>query len=214
MTLTVFKKYNKITPYQRKKLYMYIWTVGWLIALIGFTPLLIVLLNGVNISLIRIHLILIYYATLIFLLWGNYGFHDRRMPRFWVYAALITGLWDVSGTLLQFPFLLTSIPSVSFQTAMIVQCGLLFLSNKETGGTAKYITGWSFILWGFHRFDYLFLHSNTSFLPWGYLIGTIKASETCLLVTLHSIRHTCAEEENERKCRSMENCFTTGTFIA
>jgi signal transduction histidine kinase len=39
----------------------------------------------------------------------------------------------------------------------------------------SYVVGYTFILWGLHKFDYPFLRPVKWFAPWGYLLGTLLA---------------------------------------
>ena len=107
----------------------------------------------------------------VLLLVGVYQFVGRRVPRVHgVLAGLLTA-WIVAAEMHGFTFFAKTVPVFVFLGYVNLVAGRLFLGHAEFPRVGRLLTGWAFIVWGVHKFDYPFLRPVAWFAPWGYLIG-------------------------------------------
>jgi len=159
--------------FQNKEDYLRSYTVGWSAGLLSFIMLLLYFCAFSNDLLIMAYEIIINLAA-IFLYYGTQQFLQRKVLKEWLYLAVAIIVWIVLARLSGFGFTVSYLPVVIYQTSLLIHCGLSFLNDKTALGSGKYITGISFILWGLHRLDYMFIMPRWPDLtPWGFIVGTV-----------------------------------------
>jgi HD-GYP domain-containing protein (c-di-GMP phosphodiesterase class II) len=51
--------------------------------------------------------------------------------------------------------------------------GRAFMLNSDVRGLSSTLTGWAFVLWGIHKFNYTVLRYIPSAAPWGYIMASV-----------------------------------------
>ncbi len=142
----------------------------------------------------------------ILLLAGVYQFAERVPPRpYYVTAALLT-LWVVPAEVFGFPFFAKTLPVFLFLGYVNVIAGLVFLQYRALPRAGRLLTGWSFILWGIHKFDYPWLRPVVWFAPWGYLLGATLETLVALgtLLTYFEKTHQQLQDQEKRLQLALE----------
>lgn len=175
---------------QDRKRHLAIWAIGWAIYAVRFGfELWLASTHQTPILTLCIHLCLL--LNCLFLLWGTYEMAGRPVPGGWLVASVLGGLWIIVATVGQFSPTLFSLPLSALLAAIFVWTGLIFLRTQELEGNGRYITGWTFIVWGLHKGDYPFRHMISWFSPWGFLLASalqLMAAIGILLTYFQKIR--------------------------
>lgn len=148
-----------------------IWAFSWLMyALKSFFELLIQY-SGDSVAVLIGHQI----ANLlsgILILWGTLAFKDRAMPKWLLYAVILDVIWIFAGVSVQVSWDLLNIPTVLFISLIYIWSGFVFLRSNEVAGLGKLLTGWGFVLWGFHKWDYPIFSTLPNYAWVGYVLAT------------------------------------------
>ncbi len=144
------------------------WTLAWgLIALKSAMDPFVV--NGGLFIPFAIAMQLTAISSVLALAWGTWDFVGRKLPVFWVYAALALSAFSIIVILLGKPAFLAIIPHIVVFGLIHIQTGFLLLRNPGVRGLGTNITAYAFILNGFHQLDFPFFRT-TDMAPWGYLL--------------------------------------------
>jgi len=158
--------------FQYRERFLAMWAVSWGVYIVRFA-FAIALALGVQSPLV---LIANQGAALIsgfLLLWGTYLFIGKTVWKGW-FLVVAGGLaWIIFAAFNRQPFILLALPTFTMMGAVYIWTGIQFLRFKQLDRIGRYITGWSFIIWGLHKIDYPFLYPVQWFTPWGYLLGTV-----------------------------------------
>lgn len=179
-----------------------LWTAGWGTGSVRFI-FAIALALGVQSPLV---IIVIQTAALVsgfLLLWGTYLFTGGKVWKGWFPVVAGGFAWIIFAAFSHQPFILLTLPTFTLLGTVYIWTGIQFLRSKQSGGIGKYITGWSFILWGLHKIDYPFLFPVRWFAPWGFLLGTVlelSVAVGILLVYFQRVRsEMVAKDEHIRQ---------------
>lgn len=140
------------------------------------------------------------------LMWGTYAFLNRTISRWWLYAFALEMAWMAAALTFKIPYFFSSIPIFTFLLVVLLRTGVAFIKCRELEGVARYITGWSFILWGLiisvHQISHFGPELIPWFTPWAVIITGILRMVVAigvLLVYLEKVRNDlCKSEERFR----------------
>ncbi len=175
--------------YQEKQRFMKIWAAGWLIYAIRFVFMLLLITGQRNHAYIIANQSAAFISG-VFLAWGTMEFLGKRFnPR--LHLVTVAGvIWIVAGSLLEFPFLLYTIPTFTFLMACFVWIGVMTLKSYHLRGSGRKVLGWSLILWGLHKGNYPFMRPVEWFAPWGYTMASVFSLTTAIGMLLVYFRYT------------------------
>ncbi|MBX3470997.1 MAG: response regulator [Planctomycetes bacterium] len=150
---------------------------------------------------------LTYLATLgstLLLLWGTHVFIGMRLPRFWVGFTAAVGAWVVLALAADVSFLALTVPVFWFLGATSVWTGARFLRWREVPGVGRVVTGWTFIVWGLHRFDYPFVRPIEDLAMWGFMLaGMLELALTIGMLLVHMEKNLVRLRESEERYRRL-----------
>lgn len=156
---------------QNRQLYLALWIAGWILhfgRFIFFTT---------NLPEIEFPQLVIYQlatiSSCILLLKATTLLTKRVVTTGWYYWGFFATITSDTAAYLNMPFLLASLPTCFYIGLLYCQTGLLFIRYLEIQGIGKYLTGFAFIVLGFHAMDLPFLIEVTWFVPWGFLIDAL-----------------------------------------
>lgn len=118
-------------------------------------------------------------CALIFI-WGIQIFMDKPLTKYWLYAAAGTFLISFIFTLFRLPMIYKLLPPAFFATIILIYIGIVFVCDLPIKGLGNYITGYSFILWGFLT---LYMPYSIS-VPWLSQWAHLAASYLRLFIAL------------------------------
>lgn len=144
------------------------WLMGWLVFLIAVFILLLLPFNSkVSFLFVLLHCYIILAALLLF--WGTNHFFTKRFSPIWIYSAVIMIGWMLTGNILQLPPQTYMFPAIFIIAALHIGNGMTWLkASHHTRGSQ--LSGWAFIMLGFHHLDAPFLYINHLIVPWGYIL--------------------------------------------
>ena len=190
-----------------RKKYLAIWALSWFVYFTRFMFMLGLITDQRN----EILLIGNQSACLlsgIILLWGTYQFIEKPFPKAWLYGSGIGVVWIIVSISFHFSFLLMAIPTFTFLAMVYIWTGLTFVKSGAPGSERK-ITGFAFIVWGFHKGNYPFLRPVVWLAPWGYLLAAMLefiVALGMLLVYFRKVRDDLKEREKLlQKAQKMES---------
>ena len=152
--------------------YLRLWSLGWGVYAIRFVIELVQLQSGQSGVLQAGHEI----ANLtsgVLLLWGARSMVGRRMPLIWPILGGLSVIWSTIAAILDLPFSFITLPSFTILGAIYIWTGYTFLRHTGVGRSSSQLIGWTFILWGFHKFDYPLLRPMVDVAPWGFLLSAL-----------------------------------------
>ncbi|MGE5583572.1 MAG: PAS domain S-box protein [Bacillota bacterium] len=153
-----------------KKRYIKIWAFSWGIYFLRHVFETAVLIWGQRGMLFLFN----QSATLIsglLLLWGTYEFLEKKIPIWWLYFTVADIIWVAACILGQLPFLTATFITFVFMGSTYIWTGIVFLRTFGAPGIGKHLTGWAFIIWGLHKWNYPLARSSEPFLFFGYLLA-------------------------------------------
>lgn len=156
------------------KQYLGLWTLAWGFYFARFLFMLAMITSGTSDLL----LIANQEATLasgLLLLAGTYSFAGRKLPPSWLLVGGVAAAWIWAATLLDFDFMLLTLPTFAFIGLTQIWTGIVFMRVDDLSAFARYAPGLTLIVWGLHKLDYPFLRGVEAFAPWGYVLGAFCA---------------------------------------
>jgi diguanylate cyclase (GGDEF)-like protein len=157
---------------QNRESYLRDWLVAWSASLLA-----LVCLFGMAISAdaLTAYMCLMSVCSY-FLMRASHQFFGIKMPRYYIYSALLIVIWLIAGAVFGVPELIRGIPWSIFIGIVMIVYGLMFIRRGDRKIGGKTIAGVNYILWGIHALDFPYLQSVPPFVPWGFLLGTIFAT--------------------------------------
>lgn len=159
---------------QEKEPCFCVWSISWFFYTLRFIFLLFSLFypdffpNGLLIA-VQISSLLSGFLMLM----GTYLWLQSTMPRHWIVLTGICAVWVTVSSLWNTSYLVISLPSYFFMGGIYIWTGYQFIRQTSLVGCGKYITGYSFIVWGIHKIDYPFLRSIDWIAPYGFLLSSV-----------------------------------------
>ncbi len=124
-------------------------------------------------------------------------------------AGASAGLWAVVATLSGgAPEVVVSLPFALIGAAYLVSGWAWLRSRKVRPSVWSAVVGWSFVLWGLHKWDYAVLRFVEWFAPWGYLFASVLAMVVALGILLDHmevVREELASSEARYRRLFLEN---------
>ena len=191
----VFIMYLFLYLHYRERFLGY-WTLAWGLILIktGIDPYMT---STEGIRGVYIFMQLISMLSVLLIAQGTWEFVEKRLPKFWIYSALVLTIISVSGALFNYPPYFTILPHIIIFGLIHIHTGTVLLKNLDTQGLGSKITAYAFILTGIHQFDYpLFRPSDMA--HWGYLVDAflrLVISVTFLLTYFEKTRSDLTRQE-------------------
>ena len=182
---------------QYRERYLGLWTLSWLINLLGPLFLLFASEGKYPNAILVLDQVPSLFSGLL-LLWGACVFYKKPLSKWWVCGSLLSVIWLFTGLLCQFSFLMLTVPVFTYLGLLYARTGLMFLINREVEGVGRNITGWSLIIWGIHRADFPFLRTVQWFAPFGYFFAsvlTLLVAIGIMLVFFQKTRKELADSE-------------------
>ncbi len=150
-----------------KKRYLKIWALSWGIYLLRTIFRVAVLVWGHQPIIILLSQSVALISGLLLLL-GTYEFLGKKVPKWWVVFTIADLIWVTASTLLHLSYLTIAFITFLFMGTTFIWTGIVFLRTFKIKSIGKFLTGWGFIVWGFHKLNYPFFHSNEFFSFSGY----------------------------------------------
>lgn len=157
---------------QDRHRYLGIWAISWCLYAGRFVLLLVSLLTTTS-AIITIGIQSAILISGLFLISGTYSFLDKPMPRWWLFGGGLGLIWITAAAVLRTTFTLLTAPNFTFMAVIYIWTGIILLKDLRIQNLGGKVTGWAFIIWGFHKFDYPFLRPVAWFAPWGYLLAAL-----------------------------------------
>ncbi|HHY90765.1 MAG TPA: PAS domain-containing protein [Clostridiales bacterium] len=180
--------------------YIGFWGFSWVIYTIALL-FDIFLIKGFSFQAITLIKQTIYLFSSLLLLFGTYLFIRKKFPKIWTIFATLTFTWIGIGAILDFSFILITLPTSIFLGIISVFTGIMFLQYWQIEGTEKTITGVMFLVWGIHKTYYFYLNPNPYHSPLGYL------SEIVLLIILNFCIFIIYLQKNRESLIQSERLF-------
>ncbi len=198
---------------QNRERHMGIWTLGW-----AFHSLRFAFALGQNLDwhpLEMPHLIQIcVLLSGLLLLWGSIEMARSSLSKAWWAGGGAAAVWVLLGHFFNLPFFAQTLPLFTFFGLVSIRTGLVFLRSPDLGGAGKYLTGWGFIVWGLHRFDYPFLRPVEWAAPTGFLLAAVLSLLVgfgMLMVYFQKMQDSLAR--SEKRFRTLVENSTDGIFL-
>jgi hypothetical protein len=157
--------------FQEKRNYLRIWTLGWLFQSLRFLFEIWLLHNSVPILRFSIDILNLLSAYMI--VHGTFTFINKKTPGKLGYLVALNLLWIPVAFFIEAPFYLEVLPTFLLTGIIYMWTGIAFIKTIGTAGIAKYITGFTFILWGIHKTNYPFLKPIPEIAYWGFFATSV-----------------------------------------
>lgn len=177
--------------------FLCLWSLSWTFYTVRFIFELLMQDKTGSLQIILGH----QFSTLLsglLLLMGTYSFLGKKVNELPLAPFILGSAWIITGTSVGFSWPVLNSPTFAFLAFINIWIGIVYLKSPKLAGFGKYLTGWGFILWGLHKFNYPFLRSIAWFAPWGYSLAAfleIVVAAGTLLVFFEKTRKSLAESE-------------------
>lgn len=179
--------------YQEKRDFLRIWALGWFF---HFSRLLLeIWLLYDNLSVIRFIIGVFALLHAYAISHGTFTFINKKIPVGLKYLVALNLLWLPVQFLIEVPFYLEALPIFFLIGIIYIWTGIVFIKTRHTDGIAKYIAGFTFILWGIHRADYPFLKPIPQGAYWGFFVTSILEIIATLGILLVYFERARQEEQ-------------------
>jgi len=188
--------------YSREKAeYLRLWSIAYSFSGMRHAFAVLLIITGYRFLETLMHLMLI--GAGLMLLMGTFRLLGKRVPKAWLAFGALVSVWAIVAPSLQVSFLMLTLPVFGLRglSDMFAGYALLRLSNN---GIGRLIAGISFVVWGFHRFNYPLLRPVEWFAPWGFALATVLGVVTGVgLLVLHYEKAKDELGRSEEKFRAM-----------
>ena len=192
---------------------MRLWTWGWGFYAVRFVFVLL----GIGFGHKPIFLGAEQLATLAsayFLLWGARSFGSQGLPWPWHAGCVVMAVWIPAAIAWGAPADILYLPTFLFMGAVQIYAGATILRFVGGKSPVKTIAGWTFILWGIHKFNYPWLRPVEWFAPWGFLLGALFVLIAAIAVVLLYFEQVQRElKESEKRFRRLVDNSTDPLFL-
>ncbi len=198
---------------EERKRFLGTWALAWAFYLTRFVASLLQLAFGTHPLLV----IADFGCTLIcavLLLQGLYQFLQKPMLRAWYYITAAAIAWVIYGGVNHLSFLWLSTPVFLLTGGIFLATGVVILRARELTGVGRPLVGWTFIVWGIHKFDFPILRPVEWIAPWGFLLGallSVMASMGMILIYFRYAKDLLTQ--NEARLRFLSNNIPNGAFF-
>ncbi len=177
-----------------------VWSVSWLVYSLRFFSQLGMLLGMLPPFFVVVQQVVSLISAILFI-WGTCLFLEKRFSPVWGLGGLVCFGWVVAGYFFPLSFLLYHLPVSLFIGAVFVGSGMMLKRSAQLTGGASRLTGWSLILWGFHKMNYPILRPVQWFAPWGFMIASLLfiLSAVGVLFVYYERAKRCIVKERREK---------------
>lgn len=155
-----------------RKDYIGYWTLGWKVSVIRFVFDLLIFVFDDHWILLSINQLMVILSTL-FLVCGTCALIGKKVIRIYLYAIIADGLWIYLSVLYGLPLAIISIPTFVISGLSFIWMGTVVLRTMVISGIGRIILGWTFIIWGIHKFEYPLVMLLPEYEPWRYLVTAV-----------------------------------------
>lgn len=192
--------------FQEKRNYLRIWTLGWLFQSLRFLFEIWLLHNSVPILRFSIDILNLLSAYMI--VHGTFTFINKKTPGKLGYLVALNLLWIPVAFFIEAPFYLEVLPTFLLTGIIYMWTGIAFIKTIGTAGIAKYITGFTFILWGIHKTNYPFLKPIPEIAYWGFFATSVFEIIAALgIMLVHFERAKQEEQISKEELRQQHERF-------
>lgn len=157
---------------QYRDRFLGLWTLSWALYAIRFVFEILLQLSPDRVILVIGHQFT-NLASGLMLLWGTLVFLDKNINK-WIWAGFVLdAVWITAGVSFGFSWLLLNLPTFVFMGLIYIWTGTTILRSGKIDGIGKQMTGWGFIIWGFHKLDYPYIRVLDWLAPLGYLTAAV-----------------------------------------
>lgn len=182
--------------------YLKWWSLSYSLSALRHVLGVLFIYTGAEFTNVGMHLMLIFAG--VFLLHGTALLAGAQNLKWWFSLGLLVSGWMLVGSNLDWSFLTVTLPVFLFRGFTDLLAGIVLLRSVKARGLGKWVASASFILWGFHRFNYPFLRPLDWFAPWGFALASVLGVVTGLgLLVLHYDRAKAEGEASEASFRDM-----------
>lgn len=177
--------------------YLKWWSLSYSLSALRHVLGVLFIYTGAEFTNVGMHLTLIFAG--VFLLHGTALLAGAQNLKWWFSLGLLVSGWMLVGSHLEWSFLTVTLPVFLFRGFTDLLAGIVLLRSVKARGLGKWVASASFILWGFHRFNYPFLRPLDWFAPWGFALASVLGVVTGLgLLVLHYDRAKAEGEAGRR----------------
>lgn len=148
------------------------WSIGWAFYLVCQVIMFNVLSTN-NFSIAHIIRQIFMIMSSIFFLRGTRESFNLTEERKWNKICPFCIFWIIISAITRMPLIIQIAPIQIVIGIMFINIGITTVKCKMREDKLHFIVGWSFIIWGLHKFDYIFLYRVTKVAPWGYFFTTV-----------------------------------------
>ncbi len=198
---------------EERRPFLLVWTLAWGVYVVRFAFELgearlgasVLLGSGAQIAALLNALLLI---------WGLCLMRQRPTPWGWVIGAAVCVVLLILLLAWRETVELSRLPVYLFCGTAFIVMGVSLLRARDLDGMGRTLTGWAFILWGLHKFNYPMLREVPGVAPWGFLFGgilSITVAQGIVLIHLQNARRLL--RERERNYREIYNAAEGGLML-
>lgn len=148
------------------------WSIGWTFYLVCQAIMFSVLITN-NFSIAYIIRQIFMIISSIFFLRGTRESFNLKEEGKWNKMCIFCLFWVIVSPIIKMPLIIQIAPIQIIIGIMFMNIGITTVKCKPREDKLHFIVGWSFIIWGLHKVDYIFLYNIAEFAPWGYFFTTI-----------------------------------------
>lgn len=159
----------------KEEQYMFLryWAIGLSFQVLRYFFMLLYSFYELHLPVYQIGAFLFTVLSTFFIGCGTFVFVGRKKLKLYELIALLCGVWVVFSILMSFPFVFITLPVFIFAGSVLIFTGVSILKAESILGIGKYITGWSLILLGVHKFNYPFVRTLFNAATFGYIIASL-----------------------------------------
>ncbi|GAB7024686.1 hybrid sensor histidine kinase/response regulator [Salidesulfovibrio brasiliensis] len=176
-----------------------IWAGGWFLYFLRFIFMLLILSGLNNPFMFSASQSASIFSGML-LLQGSFMRMEQKVRRRWWSLAFLCLVWSVASNAFSMSFETSALPSFFFIGAVFIRIGIEYLRRKDAAARERQLLGWTFIIWGLHKFDYPLLRPIEWIAPFGYALGAVLAmlvAAGLLLYHFRLVRHELDESRQQ-----------------
>ncbi|MEG6523235.1 hybrid sensor histidine kinase/response regulator [Desulfotomaculum sp. 1211_IL3151] len=193
---------------QEREEFIKLWTISWCMYLLRIAIEFFVIYSSAAILLSAIYQLATLFSGL-FLLLGAYRFTGKKFNNCWLHVSFLCVFLISVGLLTGQSQFAISLPTMLLTGSMFIWTGWLLSQFDELKGLEIKVIVTTFILLGFHHWDFPFLYPLSWFTNWGYLIGSglrLLISVALLMLIYQRIKNQLTA--NEKRFRLVAQAAT------
>ena len=228
ITTSILILVNLFLYTEYKKRFFIFWTISWTLYLTRYIFALLLSSFPRSLFFLTMNQLMVMWSGF-FLFYGIQTFLQKDISRYWFIAPISYSIWLVLGIYIIFfsslslreTLFILIIPIFIILGLTYFYTGLIFLKSEELKGVIRNLIGITFILWGFHKFYFLYFRRTSSQLLLGYFLEIFFEMIVAILIILGYFQKANLEmnrtkeklEGSEKKYRSLFESSPFAVFL-